>query len=169
MKLNFEKIYEEFEGRVPCVKGCSKCCVNAEFIVLLPSEREHICSKIHGASKHIITKSIDGQKIDLIQQPCPFLEDGLCSIEENRPFDCRSFPIDYCIFEDEIVTFTSKNCPTLNKMSKRDVEKISKHIIDTISQLDKKWIIAANKCGPCGNCEYRNDCNAEPVFYDENW
>jgi Fe-S-cluster containining protein len=83
-------------GDSVCEKGCSYCCnVN---VTVFHAEVENINS-VTGLSGEMKT----GRSKDYTGQPCIFLNQGLCSIYNDRPVACRTFfsmdSVDYCADE----------------------------------------------------------------------
>jgi len=156
--LEFEKIYKIFDGRIPCKQGCSTCCQRAGDIILFPGESKILIKKIPRVKKYIYTKNVNKQIIELIKQPCPFLKKGRCSIEKNRPLDCRFYPFDYCLFNNELIVITSKSCDALKDISENQNKKIQKALLGILHKLPKKWLESAVLFGPCGNCDKKTDC-----------
>lgn len=124
----FDRIVElELVGKqISCHKGCSICC--AQLIPLSPVEAfflTHLMSRWPAAHRNIITSKIHNirqisKKVGLPQNlldiyrtpdferlyfslgiPCPFLEDGACSIYTHRPLVCRDYnvvsPPSFCV------------------------------------------------------------------------
>jgi Fe-S-cluster containining protein len=91
--------------KIACKKGCSHCCYaqvsltppEAFFIVQFIRENYSLRKKdqlVKRVSKNIrLTKdkSLDERVEVWHQTPCIFLEDGICSIHEVRPFICRAW------------------------------------------------------------------------------
>lgn len=75
--LEMEEIYKFIHKFTICKKGCNHCCHYE--IAITELEVEYIKNKV----------KINKSKINLYGQPCPFLEKGVCSIYEYRPFMCR--------------------------------------------------------------------------------
>jgi len=76
-----DELYSFVGKFTPCKKGCSLCCYNEVAISLL--EAEYI-EKFIG-----IKQSLNLDTQNFRGTPCPFLEDGACSIYKYRPFVCR--------------------------------------------------------------------------------
>ena len=66
----------------PCKKGCSGCCHYSVTV----SEVEIVHIEKHAKKKR---NKVISPKKDFHGSPCPFLEKGVCSIYEARPFVCR--------------------------------------------------------------------------------
>ncbi len=96
-------------GRVSCTRGCSACC--KQIVVAELSEAEYILERNPAAVTRAAAKLLEQARIaaqlpgDLdgeegtaaaadaywqLDMPCAFLEDGLCSIYEDRPIPCRT-------------------------------------------------------------------------------
>ncbi len=112
-------IYKEFElwqnGDLACKKGCSTCCTQNVIITALEGEMIHRhvqkAGKVEWFSSKFQEKSatrrpeyttngfaascLAGEDVEPESygnyDPCPFLEDGDCSIYGVRPFSCRCF------------------------------------------------------------------------------
>ncbi len=168
--LNFEKIYQDYKGNIHCGNCDSFCCQRAGDIVLFPGESKFLIERVKKITNYIHEKNVNGQKIELIKQPCPFLFRGLCSIEKNRPFDCRLFPLDYCLYKNKLRVITSKSCPNLKNISKNQIERNSRLILNVLNKLPKKWIKSAVLFGPCGNCDKVNcKLRQEGGYNDQDW
>lgn len=51
----------------------------------------------------------------LIQEPCPFLINNQCSIYEDRPLVCRSFPLlESHLFDEGVANLNLGKCPNIN-------------------------------------------------------
>lgn len=92
------------EGKpADCRKGCSWCCHQAVFAVthevlyLLAylqercseEERRRFLDHANNKSKITAPKSVEGVLKN--RQPCPFLDQGICSVYEARPMACRIY------------------------------------------------------------------------------
>jgi Fe-S-cluster containining protein len=103
-------------SRVDCKKGCAWCCHQSVFV--LPHEAFYLFKYIQGMDdkkfadtlkERIIQKNeVTGKKdLNFIlsnTQPCPFLEDKICSVYAARPMACRLFhsmDVQSCITERE--------------------------------------------------------------------
>ncbi len=96
-------------GRVSCTKGCSACC--KQIVVAEISEAEYILERNPAAVARATPRLLEQARIaaqlpgDLgteegtaraadaywqMDMPCAFLEDGLCSIYDDRPIPCRT-------------------------------------------------------------------------------
>ena len=108
--------------------------------------------------------------IELIKLPCPFLINNLCSIEKNRPMDCRLYPLDYCLYKNKPITITSISCPVLEKIPKAEIKRISRLMLNVLNKLPKQWVESAVLFGPCGNCK-KLDCELKEKngFNDKDW
>ena len=75
-----------------CTDCDARCCRAQASPMVLPEERERILSlgkgdfieKVEGRSIHTILANETG---------CPYLEDGKCSIQTEKPLDCRIYPL----------------------------------------------------------------------------
>lgn len=74
----------------PCSPGCDHCCKMA--VSLTYGEAKLIGDRI--GIQPIMPKTINMDREELVQKymgvPCTFLEDGLCSIYDDRPLACRT-------------------------------------------------------------------------------
>jgi Fe-S-cluster containining protein len=126
---------------ISCAKGCGACCVQLvpisdtearEITKLIKTyskeKKEIILDKFETAKKQLTEaglwetlsqpQNINDEQINTLglkyfaqQIPCPFLEDGACSIHQVRPLSCREFlvtsPAIHCSNpnEKDVVTF----------------------------------------------------------------
>ena len=154
--MDFDRIYSIFNGRIPCREGCSECCKKAGDVVLFPGESARLFKHVPRAKKHVYTRTIKGRTVEIIKQPCPFLKKGRCSIEENRPLDCRLFPFDYCIFRGETVVILSQSCPVSADIGNDD--RIRKDILDVFRDVPRDWIGSSVLFGSCCDCGHKKRC-----------
>lgn len=109
---------ERNPGVIPCARGCTACChgpfdVSAADVVLLldgfvalppdlqrkvRAQAKHITARIEAVepvwpSPHDVGElgeaRFDALTLAIADEPCPFLQDGSCSIYADRPFVCR--------------------------------------------------------------------------------
>ncbi len=121
-------------------RGCNVNCCKKFYAVLLPEE-ERIFDEV---SFNIDTelgsvKAIGGYR----GRQCIFLdENGFCRIYENRPFDCRLWPIVlyYDFNTNEKVVYLDLECPAV------EAGRIPKDFIDRVinilrnSDIDIEWL-----------------------------
>ena len=79
-------------------KSCSLCCKHP---FILPEERDSIARRLEGLgrirgrfglTKRRLLKKV-GSHFIIDADPCPFLNNGECSIEAVKPACCRVFPL----------------------------------------------------------------------------
>ena len=154
MKLNSAV---NFPSNAPqtCIECTSKCCTNRETVVLFPSEVASFNKKVPDAENAIMEfTNKNGTTINTLKQTtkrkCYFLqEDGKCGIYENRPLECKIYPV-IMEFSDE-ATKKKKNffvkkeyCPLSDKIKvnekelQKEIEKIKQNLsTDWISEYQK--------------------------------
>jgi len=104
-------------GRMRCVPGCFKCCLETEMILSeddirriesLGYRREEFCEYRDGFYR---LKNVDGH--------CVFLdvESGRCKIYRHRPTGCRTYPV---IYDPDRGFLIDPECPAGLTMSKRE-------------------------------------------------
>lgn len=87
-------------------KACSLCC---KYPFVLPEEKEEIFRNISLQKRRHFRRVGDHFIID--GNPCPFLRDSRCTIEEIKPACCRVFPL---VLESDGKKFfwkISEECP----------------------------------------------------------
>lgn len=89
--------------KIACAKGCSWCChqqvslssFEAATIVdhvrrnWTAERREALIRRLRDRREK--TDGLDGDAIRVKRLPCPYLEDGACSVHAVRPFRCRAY------------------------------------------------------------------------------
>ncbi|MDY0362751.1 MAG: YkgJ family cysteine cluster protein [Desulforegulaceae bacterium] len=85
---------EEKKGRkLACAKGCSTCCLTHVTIPLYPMELLGIywfvLLKLEKGKQQILKKRL----LELKNDGCPFLIEGVCFIHPMRPLACRHFNV----------------------------------------------------------------------------
>src|SRR4030042_2156501 len=85
---------EEISGQIDCTK-CGNCCINLR--PCLTKNEIDTLSRIDNVSRDIFIEKYTGEdnfeKIKFLKDiPCKYLSDKKCSIYDNRPSDCKSFP-----------------------------------------------------------------------------
>lgn len=115
-------------GKVSCRKGCSACC--RQLIVSELSEAQYILARNTDAVERALPKLIEhalfasslpdtlaSAEAEAIASeaywqrhlPCAFLEDGLCSVYEDRPLPCRT----HFVLSDPAFCATEEISPTV--------------------------------------------------------
>lgn len=88
------ELYEDISGRIDCT-ACGNCCTS--MYPSLSSKEIKVLANIENESEESFTeKCIEYDKTEGLRflkgRPCRYLSDCKCTIYENRPGDCRSFP-----------------------------------------------------------------------------
>ncbi len=125
---------ESIGSRISCRKGCGACCCNlvaisevearriAEVVDEMPEPRQAEIRSRFAEARHRLEQSgllpalqdpgewtdEDYTKLSAAyfreRLPCPFLEEGSCSIHEDRPITCREYlvvsPAEHCAEDD---------------------------------------------------------------------
>ena len=121
-------------------RGCSVNCCKKFYAVLLPDEE----GVFNGVSFDIETRLGSVKAIGSYGgRQCIFLdENGLCRIYENRPFDCRLWPIIlyYDFNTNEKVVYLDLECPAAK--SDRIPKDFVDRVIDVLrnSDIDVEWL-----------------------------
>jgi uncharacterized protein len=94
LDLIVHRLNEEIEGKIDCTK-CGNCCIYLR--PCLTTKDINTLSRIDDISRDIfIEKYTDEDNFEkkkfLKDIPCKYLYDKKCSIYDNRPSDCKSFP-----------------------------------------------------------------------------
>ncbi|MGE5238548.1 MAG: YkgJ family cysteine cluster protein [Chloroflexota bacterium] len=84
---------ERKKGRpLACGKGCAHCCETHKTIPVYPLELVGIswyaAEKISGRGRELLRQRLRSHHGN---GPCPFLQDGMCTIHAMRPMGCRQF------------------------------------------------------------------------------
>lgn len=125
---------ENLGHRISCRKGCGACCCNlvavsevearriAEVVDEMPEPRQSVIRQRFGQARQqleaagllgLLERSDEWTDEDYTKLvgtyfrerlPCPFLEEGSCSIYHDRPITCREYlvvsPAEYCARDD---------------------------------------------------------------------
>jgi Fe-S-cluster containining protein len=88
-----QKLYKQIVARVDC-KACGKCCNVTETKVkeedIEPLSKRLNLSREEFEAQYLVTDH-EGKSI-INKMPCPFLEGKECSVYEDRPESCHSYP-----------------------------------------------------------------------------
>jgi Fe-S-cluster containining protein len=88
------ELLEEVSGRIDCTT-CANCCKVAR-PVLGPTDVKRLGTRLKMPESdfldHFLKKDEEGAGWLFKSLPCPFLCDNRCTVYEDRPRECRSFP-----------------------------------------------------------------------------
>ncbi|HBG04590.1 MAG: hypothetical protein A2075_21305 [Geobacteraceae bacterium GWC2_58_44] len=88
------ELYREVSAQIDCTL-CGNCCkvmqpeLTAGDAKKLASQHELATNDFQARFLH---DNEDGKGFIFNAQPCPFLQNNRCSVYDNRPRDCRSYP-----------------------------------------------------------------------------
>ena len=80
--------------QIDCRK-CANCCKTCGPILKMPDVRrltKHLNLKLADFQQKYLMVDKEGEGYSFRQIPCPFLQQNLCSVYNQRPGDCRSYP-----------------------------------------------------------------------------
>lgn len=99
-------------------KTCGMCC---KYPMVMPEEREKIAAKagILG-ERHI--KGMNGYFV-IDSDPCIFLKNGRCEIENIKPVCCRVFPLVIKVEKGKVSWAVSDSCPISEQIPKSYIRK----------------------------------------------
>ena len=83
----------EVTRQIDCT-ACAHCC-RTMLIAVSHTDIERLSKRLGITPGEFQVKYVSASEhgeMILADQPCPFLEGNLCSVYEDRPDDCRSFP-----------------------------------------------------------------------------
>lgn len=130
-KLAFEEAYRlavrdlrQYDGI--CPRDCDLCEDN-ETLVLLPAEAELIASSLPVLNKHDAGRALAAASGSTEDCPMRCTACSSCHIYENRPLDCRSFPVVPEFSEDGNdvnVRISRKYCPIADKLPPGFVDSV---------------------------------------------
>lgn len=119
------------------LKYCRKCgarCCKEGTPILLPWERDRIVKEtgrdvFKKVKKWYIIDKKDGE-------PCPFLKNNLCTIEEIKPINCKIFPA--AVFGGLNPERVMKTCP---------IKKLPPDFLENVEKLKKQMELAVEQWG----------------------
>ncbi len=128
-------------------KNCNTCCNTYGW--LLKRESEKFIK--NGYPIVQINKSlfcIDSFKMDskgnliLDKIPrCKFYKQRQCLIQDEKPFDCKIFPIKVKFYEDTCILGLSLGCKYISNLNDKEKNKLYKRVISFINNYPKKELI----------------------------
>jgi len=88
------EFYREVAGQVDCTQ-CANCC-KVMRPVLKPADIKRLARRflmpVAEFRSQYLKKEEDGEGLVFKTMPCPFLKDNACTVYDERPRDCRSYP-----------------------------------------------------------------------------
>ena len=87
-------LYKEVSNQIDCTQ-CGNCCkviqptLSATDIKRLARQSESTTTEFRS---RFVMKNDRGEGFVFSERPCPFLKANRCTVYENRPRDCRSYP-----------------------------------------------------------------------------
>ena len=92
--LTVHDLYREVSREIDCTK-CANCCKTVR-PVLKPADLRRLAKYLELSVNEFRSRYLedDPEKEGSVfrNQPCPFLQDNLCTVYNHRPGDCRSYP-----------------------------------------------------------------------------
>lgn len=149
------------DSNLDCLTHCvAMCCprlpmramdqqrIASPVVVLLPFEMEYMIEKL-GVSPAIFrvwpVEMADGLYGNIglldLSKPCPFLQpDFRCGIYENRPLDCRTFPLlPYLTQAGQLAWEYGQNCPSLERLNPAFTAQMKEIWADLFPALPADW------------------------------
>jgi uncharacterized protein len=87
-------LYQEISAQIDCTE-CGNCCKVVQPVLteadIKKLARHHELSTTEFRSRFLLENEED-EGFVFNMQPCPFLENNRCTVYENRPGVCRSYP-----------------------------------------------------------------------------
>lgn len=87
-------IYREVSQEIDCTK-CANCCKKVN-PVLMPTDirrlAKHLGLNVDKFRSQFLVDASRGEGSIFRNKPCPFLYNDLCTVYDDRPGDCRSYP-----------------------------------------------------------------------------
>jgi|GEM_PF-3496040 len=110
-----------------CIKNKGLCCEKRTPHFLFPEETALFLKKGYPKNKLSQTGSCN-----MVKGLCHFFNRPLCSIYQNRPVDCRTYPVSIDIKNGKIVYVIDRKCPAVQK------EIVTKSFINSAIRLWQK-------------------------------
>jgi len=86
--------YHELSREINCTK-CANCCKKVNPVPKPTDIRrlaKHLGLSVDKFRSQFIADASEGEGSIFRNQPCPFLQNNLCTVYDDRPGDCRSYP-----------------------------------------------------------------------------
>lgn len=127
-------------------KNCRKCCISDGYSNVILSQDD-----LEKLPKCDLEKIGNLQRIK-INKKCQFLSKKGCTIPyENRPLDCKIFPLTFNFENNQIKIYLNDACPFIHKLPKNWIKNSKKELLQNLKRWSEKEIIAFSKIKPCGN------------------
>lgn len=150
--MNFSLLYEELSGKDGLDCGTCKigCCPNLErqgiYLLFLPGELSHLKETGLMLSANIKTfVGTNGHIVEYLEN-CPHLLSNRCTIHDNRPVDCRTFPLMPKLIDSKWLTVNISQYPCPQKSN---VLMSYKHRVasawESIYEDNQEWFVAVQE------------------------
>ncbi len=120
-----------------CLKCNSKCC-KSESPIVLEKERDLILKQ---TEKDYFKREENYYIIP--NDPCPYLKNNICSIEDIKPIDCKAYPLTIIEKEGNLFIGIYENCPGLSYINDNFLKEV-KTLFNKYSLEEKKMLAKLN-------------------------
>lgn len=145
IEAGFDGISSEEMSLLHLCKACGgKCCIGRT--IAIEKERGKILE--HSGRDEFTHWRNDIYYLD--PRPCPYLKDGLCSIQEVKPFICQVFPFVPRVKDGKLWLYCVGECPFVAKLPEefpRKAERLTQYFFAgrSFSEYAQYW--TDNKIG----------------------
>lgn len=91
-----------------CIANNGLCCENRTPPIFLPSE---IGLLLKSTSEHFVFGDCSAKP----KSVCPFFKEPLCSVYQERPIDCRTYPVSTDLVKEKVIYIIDMKCPAVQK------------------------------------------------------
>ena len=126
----FHRANDEVSAVVDCTQ-CAQCCATLR-PELHDDDVERLARRLDLTPAQVRERylRVDEGSLVFADLPCPFLVDRRCSVYEDRPEDCRSYPHlhkDEMVFRLLSVIENSETCPIVYEVLERVRREVKRH------------------------------------------
>jgi len=92
--LKVHDLYREVSREIDCTK-CANCCKTVHPVLKPVDVRrvaKHLDLSLNEFRSRFLMDEPEREGSVFRNQPCPFLQDNLCTVYDDRPNNCRSYP-----------------------------------------------------------------------------
>lgn len=156
MIANLDQLYAALDVLLSGIsRACSSCTHDdcRGYIWLMPEEEEPLYEAgveiLQVNESKFINPFLEGPiDVEIYKPPCPWRENGLCSIHEKRPLFCRLFPLDFSCEGGIVHVVLQLDCAwsaVQNKSFKQKAQRLfSKMNPDLLKRVVDTWLGVEN-------------------------